>query len=857
MYLDWFNSALAALNSADGSPVQRLLNDGQLLFDAQTGIGDAVDGHSARLIVAALRQRERLLVVLPDLSPHRPAFLLAAALVDHLWNSRYSYVEGFNWRRPVLYFGRDVEIRQHLRRVTVRGLELNLAEVFAQGDIKRGAEADEGNHVRDRLPRVLTVFAPADPAAIIRERKPSWIAVDCNDYPSLTWLKPALETAQRQRIPVLAWGQNPLSDSVTEFARYGYVLTWPPAVQKEGRFGGPVTGDAKRLLHYGDVTSLAPIVLRGKNVDEFSGLLQDAYQSLLHASSLPMRHLEMDATKLHWRYLRSLESLAVPLDFYEAEAPRFWGLESLQNLENSCDRFRSELEHGAGDLRADLERVGGLLGKARRALRQVGTPLWDALNNLSIEGSKQKEARVLLFGSTGRKRLFLFAMLARHNITDVDLEGLGTYVLSLAELRKWIRAQADARRTQVEGSLFPASGLNWCPVFVGLPSPATSPRLSGALLCPRLEFVVYPHQRTSLIRRQAQWSIHLTGDISLGAKTLVRMTGVSQLAVEPTMPDRIVVREHIELDIDTAISKTAQTKGQIWTTTDAVSEVARLLETDDPDSDEDGYLDDRATDDSNPPIEPSDSLWCAEAIRIDFDQGWHAVFAVDDLISVWQGSTLSPRYVRSLRIGDRVMLIHGQQRHSMYELIISRVHRHPAIELHLAMIRRWQDDLRVAFRQWQMRPQDVIRQGESEPRDLGGLLRRLQARGSQLVSTMTLNYWLKGYVLCPLNPEDLRRIAEVLDMRFVLQYHRQISKAATRLRGLHRGLSNRLNHWLEDQATGVSNKNDDDVIDDDLGLTFGDVRNSLLFLRVMTIQTVKGPFLRSNLARAEQGGDRD
>lgn len=89
-------------------------------------------------------------------------------------------------------------------------------------------------------------------------------------------------------------------------------------------------------------------------------------------------------------------------------------------------------------------------------------------------------------------------------------------------------------------------------------------------------------------------------------------------------------------------------------------------------------------------------------------------------------------------------------------------------------------------------------------------------------------------------------------MGFVRQYHGRIVQAANRLRGLHRGLSNKLNHWLEGHATDAVHTNDDDVIDTELGLTFGDVRNSLLVLRVVGIQNVTGPFLRTNLGRVEK-----
>jgi len=237
---------------------------------------------------------------------------------------------------------------------------------------------------------------------------------------------------------------------------------------------------------------------------------------------------------------------------------------------------------------------------------------------------------------------------------------------------------------------------------------------------------------------------------------------------------------------------------------------------------------------------------------VQFDQGWQAYFALDDVINVVSNGRLDKRYVRSLRHEDRVLIIHGQQRQSLYDLIISRVHKHPSIELHLAMIRRWQEDLRVAYVQWCTRTGEPSELRAYGARDLDGLLRRMQARGSQLVSSLTLSFWLKGFVLCPLDSEDLLRVGEVLNMGFVQTYYKRISQAASRLRGLHRGLSNRLNRWLQDQVTGAIQGNDDDVIDAELGLTFGDVRNSLLILRIKKIELVNGPFLRSTLGRLEK-----
>jgi len=86
-------------------------------------------------------------------------------------------------------------------------------------------------------------------------------------------------------------------------------------------------------------------------------------------------------------------------------------------------------------------------------------------------------------------------------------------------------------------------------------------------------------------------------------------------------------------------------------------------------------------------------------------------------------------------------------------------------------------------------------------------------------------------------------------MNFVKEHYRRIHNAASRLRGLHRGLSNRLNRWLEQETAGTAAQSDEDVIDEDLGLRFGDFRSSLQVLAVEETATIAGPFLRTSLGR--------
>jgi len=857
MWTEWIKRALAALPGGDDALFRNVWAKKRFLFDGRQGVGDAVDYNSARLVAAALRRGERLLVTLPDFQPHRPAFLFATALIRHFLDSRRQIGIATSRSGPVLYFGPTVGIREQLRRASVQGLGIDLAEVFSQQDVRRGATGITGHgptqgSLTENLPRVIrviTVYSPVDPIGILRTYRPCWVAIDCSDVPSMAWLQPLLKETVEREIPVVAWGYNPLSECIKEFSSFGHTFTWPPSVPRT------LKGELDVLLHSQNPIYVGPVILNGKSISQLSALLRKVWQLLARAT----RHVddkgrfEKDTVAVHWKYFRSLESLAVPIDFYEAQAPRFWGLQPFDKLTAVCQRFRSASMQDNIQLYRDLEEVATLLQQARNNLENQGCALWEALINLCIEDIANNEARLLVFPGDSKKRLFLFAMLARHNTTEDDLHEMKTYVTSLKELRRWMHLRYNATEDKGDdGVLMPSVDAVWHPVLVGLPSPAMTPRLLYAFLHPQVDIVLYPHQYSSFMRRQAEWSMRLSGNPSHNVDVFASL---SRLTAQPAMPAfnaRISVNKPVEMNVETTQKTRTSLSGAVWQPEDPVFEIERLFQADDECEGEGLILNDQPETRSSPSNETLEEIWCPEAVRVQFDQGWQAYFALDDEIYVVSNGKLDLRYVRSLRRDECVLIIHGQQRQNLYDLIISRVHKHPSIELHLAVIRRWQEDFRVAYFQWCTRSVDESELRVYGRRDLDGLLRRMQAKGSQLVTSQALSFWLKGSVLCPHDSEDLRRVGEILNMGFVRTYYKRIAQAASRLRGLHRGLSNRLNRWLQDQVTGAIQGNDDAVIDAELGLTFGDVRNSLLILRIKKIESVNGPFLRKNLGRLEE-----
>ena len=96
-----------------------------------------------------------------------------------------------------------------------------------------------------------------------------------------------------------------------------------------------------------------------------------------------------------------------------------------------------------------------------------------------------------------------------------------------------------------------------------------------------------------------------------------------------------------------------------------------------------------------------------DAVYLAFEQGWHGVFAPDEKLHVIirspEGLATQQRYISSLRLHDRVLLIYGERRQSFYDLLISRVHSHPTFALHAALAKRWQEEITHAFYEYRRR----------------------------------------------------------------------------------------------------------------------------------------------------------
>lgn len=824
----WLDQGFEQLSKLHNPLLAQLISSGKLRLRFPNPNLDSVDRHAAYLVGGGIATHTSLCVVLPDTNPRRPAFLFAYSLLASWVRLR---IADIGEPRPILYCGVRPGVREQLSQVTISGLGVTLDGIFDQLHLARGSTCGYGVSSGHNLPRVVTAFGPPHPAEILQQLKPLLVAVDLADATRANWLESLLNSARQHNVTVVAWSTNPLSEAVAQFRN---VTKFPTCRSFSGHSDFGIEETSELLFQPFMTTEVRPLSISNTNNDHDANL-RSAIDCLRTASVNAKGSLVQSALQIHWRLLRTLENLAVPLSFHESEAEHLWGLRSIAKLRETCAHFLESIARMEREIGRHLERSTALLDDTISHLSRVEPPLWAALTQLIHSEPPTGQARLIVFPSQARKELFSLALLAKLNITPQDLEPLRVWITSLSELQLFAE-----NRLQLAGEASVLSipdTLEIVPLLVGFPTIGQTPRLLPFFFSEEAAILVHSYQVGMLRAAIDRWDEGLSPNVLAIADVLNELCRRPQISyAPPTLPHRVsILQPHIiKTDLKTLSNAHPDAPGPIWDTPAIENELAYLLTDED---DESTFLQDRAASPDEAAID--DAISVDTAYEIAFSGGWSGHFADDHQINFVAPNThrVEERFVRALRVGDAVLIIPNQPRQSLYALIISRIHQHPSIELHLALLGRWREDLQAGFQRW----------AAQRPDALGDLLRELNSAGSTITSRLALHFWLNGTTLCPSDEADLLRVSQILDLGFVRSRYRQIAGAASRIRGLHRGLSNRLNRWLNDRAQTITESHDAEVIDSSLGLTFGDLRSSLVIAEVVSIQQVSGPFLRDTL----------
>jgi hypothetical protein len=836
----WMEHACKDLPAQQAHAFRSIWDRGLLTVNGGKTVCDITDQQSSAMVWSALERDQRLLVVLPDFGEHRRAVLLATGLVYSLFHPRCVHASA-SYRQRVVYFGTHIGIREQLASVRLRSWQTKFSDVFPQYNLGRLGNAvatgSRAQAARDssHTPEVITAYAPADPKLVLDKEQPDWVAIDIGDDARVPWLAEVLAHTRDRQIPVIGWGLNPLSDAVGIFRRTGLVHIWPLS----GSSLAPLGNGNGVSSHRTTETSIQPLVLNGPGIDAVSGELRRAVQELA-ATRTKESSLPRAAVLAHWRYLRSVEALSVPVDFHEAEAQKLYGLRSFNYLRQSCKSFQGHCASGYDDIVAKLETAESRTAAAVEAMREGSPPLWRALCSLIMEEPQNRETRYLAFTSRSRKQLFLLALLAYYNITESDLAEIGTVPVTLSELGD-IELFASNPDSQASRPAGPCAGTV---LLTGVPSPHVMGNLLPCFSHRGVDVFVYEYQERSLSRRVVEWASRCNPDPEYLTSSLLAICGKQHLDAQPPHTHRVGLRRSIEFDAGSGRKTGSKPYDRsLLHGFDPADELSKLFG--------EASGDDESVTVVAPPGEnvsdgsAESDEWCSDAVHLSFEQGWSGVFGPDErlyvVISSPEGPTTEQRYISAVRVHDRVLLIYGERRQSFYDLLISRVHGHPSFALHVALVKRWQDEIAQAYYTY----------GRRVSSPLTSLHRALQDEGST-ISYAAVRLWLLGEILCPDDPQDLLRLGSVLQVPFVVSNYKRIHTAAKRLGGCHRALSRRLNSWLRSQAMNSDFSAEQDIIDADLGITFDDFRSSLMLLRVTDKRLVSGPVFKSRLGRLER-----
>ena len=827
-------SGLSSFSCWSDEAFGKLWNRNRL--STQIGIKEDMDGFdkvNAALLWSVIENRRRLLVGMPEGLQHRPSALLATGLIKAFLDT-----QGKPCARDVVYFGSRLGIREDLSLVTLN--RESLREFFTVTFSRRDMAA--GVTLPDKLPRLICIYSPIDPASSLRQTNPFLIAVDCSDQSDVPWLPEILKYAASKSIPMIAWSSNPLSEIHSYFNSHDVpVFSWPAHFLHDHKERRAISKDdpVRVFGHNIREIQLLPCELTGEDVDTYSDLLSQAQHALSHARSMSNGQVSRDAVLMGYRLLKSLERLPVPLSTYEFERSQYWRQPSIMNLCSGFSRFANAMKSQA--ISAPLFEALRHLQQGVDWLSDHDPPLWTSLVDLCIEDRELGANRILVFASEAHKKMFSHCLLAKEGVREQDLADLGVSVRSIAELVRTLTENAAEQREATLAGSPPCQECRSVPFLVGLPAQHSFRRLAPILGLAKIEILHYPHQRGHLKWFANKLNAMLTPDVSGALKAVRALGGLTHTIPQPSntrqavkiYPPRPVKGRSHPKESDAALAGPLD----IGTPTD---ELTRILAQYDDCTDEFQYG--AVSTDETGVIEEGDeaSEFVERALRITFVDGWHALFAVDDRINFVRADySIERRFVRSARPKDRVLYIHGEGQQSLYELLISRVHKHPSIRAHVEYIRAWQQEARE-------RISDYMSNGHS----LDDLHAMLVQCGSTIQTPAAISFWARGWVMRPRDAEDLRRLSEVLDMPFTSKCYKLVHKAGDRLHGLHIQLSQRLKAWIMQGARGGQVR--DEVIDQELQLTFGDVQDALILLEVLDAHETMGLFFKGTLGRIEK-----
>jgi len=220
----------------------------------------------------------------------------------------------------------------------------------------------------------------------------------------------------------------------------------------------------------------------------------------------------------------------------------------------------------------------------------------------------------------------------------------------------------------------------------------------------------------------------------------------------------------------------------------------------------------------------ADTVDVVKARRVTLADGRWVLYGENSNVTVLQdGQANDGLPAGSLKTGDVLVIIDSDPRKQLLDKLIEAGASVPEYAIVAELTQVFRVAVGVGYRKY----------GTYK-----AFLHALQDKGSDITSIAAIRGWVTGKTIGPGDREDVRRVGEVVGNVAVATKHDRICNAITRTRGIRSKLSRRLGamalrHGV-DGAMGVAA--DDELVDDVSGLTVGDFRSCVEYMKIENIE---------------------
>lgn len=847
----------------DKSTDKRIITD-NLLCQSTSYSFDFTDIVNICLIEDVLKNNKQSAFLLPDNKKSRPTMLFASLLIQ-LW---LHLKKNDKRDSKLLFIGSPLILRHYFKEIkwAFRFKErhnpfyLHFSDFFPKTYISGGDVAQisqEDNFWDVHLPQILCHYSPTDPNLIIENYKPDCIVINFgSEQKDDPWIGSLIRKAREKNIPLIVFVQNSLSNALPIMQDLDLeIFYWPrnpTQIIPTDKLIKSHKIDLKNFLidfYETPPSTIKPIIIQSTNHWYF----QKAYFNLIQARELSKNELTLTAVKIGFRYLRLLEELPIPLKIYESECGNYWGLKRISRVKEAFDKFLDTIEPQYPEIFEKLSETSSRLDRIYDDFYWNNDPeIWVALTDKIKQDVPENEIWILVFKVKARQKLFELSLLIKENVSSDSLEKKRIFITCLKDVHKTLKRIKTP--DSFDDITINTANKKIRSIIVGLPDIQTNPYLEDLFLQDSVDFFIYSHLNRVFEKRVDNWNSHFSQSLKSNVKILSKTLKIENISKIPTRSNHLLLKKpEIVISKNTTprtstLNDTSETNSEKEAIKNTVNN--QFLSLTDLEEDDDSFFIEDNTN-SNEATSRTNEILVNIAIEFQFETGEKALFSSNDTLKVinqaLNSKTLhtstNDKLATNVRVGDKILFIRGQKRQNLYDLLISRIHGHPSVEIKLKLIKRWHEEFRTSFEK------EKIKNG----RTLETVLYSIQKRGSKITSSQTLGLWLSESTIAPIDRDDLRYLGEELDLVFVKKYYKEIFAAAQRIRGIHVGFANKLNHWLLNQANGIvsDEKNVSDFIDEELGITLQDFKDSLLILSVKKVESKHGLFYKDDLGKLE------